>query len=92
MPNSYVKTGLISTLPRHPYHLNHNWPSYGGTIAAVRHLPQMTMVGCSQNPPPPSTIAMQHLATNNHPRVYMGPQEEDISAETPLMVKRESTV
>lgn len=92
MPNSYVTTGSSCTLPRHPNHPNHHWPSYGGTIAGVRHLPQMTIVGGTQTPPPPSTIAMQHLGPTPRPRVCIGVPEEDVSAETPLMVKRESTV
>ena len=74
------------TLPRHP---NHHWPTYGGTIAGVRHLPQMAVHAA----PPPSTIAMQHLGpTSNRPRVCIGVPEDDVSADTPLMLKRESTV
>lgn len=104
MPNSYANTGSSCTLPRHPTHPNHHWPSYGGTIAGVRHIPQMTIGGSQQQqhqhqqhqqqiiPPPPSSIAMQHLGPTARPRVCIGVPEDDVSAETPLMVKRESTV
>lgn len=96
MPNSYPATHNTSTLPRHPgggVNANHAWPSYGGTIAGVRNI---TVNGNNHIvPPPPSTIAMQHLGPNARPRIYQQTSvaEDDMATvETPLMVKRESTV
>lgn len=112
MPNSYPATHNTSTLPRHPVgganHVGAGWPSYGGAIAGVRNI---TVNGSNHIvPPPPSTIAMQHLGpTNGRPPTRMYQQQpqliqqqqqqqtclmEDDSAtvETPLMIKRESTV
>lgn len=85
MPNTYPNPQSTCTLPRHP---NQHWPSYGGTIAGVRHIPQVQMCGPQQ--PPPSQIAMQHL--NNRSRMCIGVAEDEASIDTPLMVKRESTV
>jgi hypothetical protein len=51
-------------------------------------------VSGTQQPPPPSTIAMQHLHLTGpipRPRVFIGMPEE-LSSDTPLMTKRESTV
>lgn len=38
----------------------------------------------------PSTIAMQHL--NSRTRICVAVPEDEVTADTPLMVKRESTV
>lgn len=89
VPNSYPNPSATCTLPRHPNHQQQHWPSYGGTIAGVRHIPQVQICG-SQQPPPPSAIAMQHL--NSRTRICIAVPEDEPSAETPLMVKRESTV
>jgi hypothetical protein len=92
------QTGMNTcTLPRHPNHVNQHWPSYGGTIAGVRNINLTTSTitvsgGQQQVPPPPSSIAMQHLGPTARTRVCIGMPEDDVSAETPLMVKRESTV
>lgn len=97
VPKSF-QTGMNTcTLPRHPNHIAHNWPSYGGTIAGVRNINMTTStisVGSQQpQPPPPSSIAMQHLGPTPRTRMCIGlPENDDVSAETPLMVKRESTV
>ncbi|KAG4065909.1 hypothetical protein HA402_000356 [Bradysia odoriphaga] len=85
VPNTYPNPQSTCTLPRHP---NQHWPSYGGTIAGVRHIPQVQM--CGPQPPPPSQIAMQHLNTRS--RMCIGVAEDEASIDTPLMVKRESTV
>lgn len=88
VPNSFQNSSSNCTLPRHP---NQHWPPYGGTIAGVRHIPQMQICGAQAPPPPPSTIAMQHL--NSRTRMCIGvPEEIEASADTPLMIKRESTV
>lgn len=97
VPNSFQTAHTTCTLPRHPTqnHMTaaHHWPSYGGTIAGVRNMTTITVSGANQPPPPPSSIAMQHLGPTPRPRgVCIGVQEDDISAETPLMIKRESTV
>lgn len=88
VPKSFQNANNTCTLPRHPSHVAHHWPSYGGTIAGVRN---MTVNGI-HTPPPPSTIAMQHLGPTARTRVCIGVPEDDVSVETPLMVKRESTV
>ncbi|KAL7017192.1 hypothetical protein ACKWTF_010287 [Chironomus riparius] len=91
VPKSFQNPSNTCTLPRH--HNNH-WPSYGGTIAgtAVRNMSQTITISQSQ-PPPPSCIAMQSLGPNARPRVCIGlglNPEDDV--ETPLMLKRESSV
>ena len=58
--------------------------------AGVRNMSTITVSG--QPPPPPSSIAMQHLGPTPRPRVCIGVPEDEDSVETPLMVKRESTV
>lgn len=89
---------MTCTLPRHPaVAAAHHWPTYGGTIAGVRHIPQVQISGL-QTPPPPSQIAMHHL-NSRAPRhcipggsISVGVPEDEATVETPLMVKRESTV
>ena len=78
------------TLPRHPAH---HWPTYGGTVAGVRHhaMPPQVQISGMQTPPPPSQIAMHHLNTRTA-RICIGVPEDEATVETPLMVKRESTV
>jgi hypothetical protein len=91
VPKSFQNAANTCTLPRH--HTNH-WPSYAGTVAgtAVRNMSQTITISQSQ-PPPPSCIAMQSLGTNARPRVCIGlginPEDD---AETPLMLKHESSV
>lgn len=85
VPKQFQHPGNTCTLPRHT---NNHWPSYGGAIAGVRNMTQTITVSGNQ-PPPPSTIAMHNLGPNTR-RVCIGLPEDD--AETPLMVKRESTV
>ncbi|XP_058463277.1 hemicentin-1 isoform X2 [Malaya genurostris] len=105
VPNSFTHAGshATCTLPRHPIGAGtinpagaHHWPSYGGTIAGVRNMTAISVSSSPQPvPPPPSTIAMQHLGGPQGPRgarVCIGLPEDDVSADTPLMVKRESTV
>ncbi|XP_055588000.1 protein turtle [Uranotaenia lowii] len=97
-----VSAHTTCTLPRHPVSaaglMNpggpHHWPSYGGTIAGVRNMTAISVTSSQQAiPPPPSTIAMQHLGPQpGRTRVCIGLPEDDVSADTPLMVKRESTV
>ncbi|XP_053671696.1 neural cell adhesion molecule 1 [Anopheles nili] len=79
----------------------HHWPSYGGTIAGVRNITAISVTsqqgspgaaGAAAAPPPPSTIAMQHLGPGGRARVCIGLPEDEVSADTPLMMKRESTV
>ncbi|XP_058059775.1 neural cell adhesion molecule 1 [Anopheles bellator] len=84
----------------------HHWPSYGGTIAGVRNITAISvtsgpngpsvmaggLVGQQSAPPPPSAIAMQHLGPAGRARVCIGLPEDEVSADTPLMMKRESTV
>ncbi|ETN67965.1 hypothetical protein AND_000204 [Anopheles darlingi] len=84
----------------------HHWPSYGGTIAGVRNITAISVTSANQAltvgggpgpqqlppPPPPSAIAMQHLGPTARTRVCLGLPEDDVSADTPLMMKRESTV
>lgn len=91
MTNAYATQVSTCTLPRHPT-AAHHWPTYGGTIAGVRHhnIPQVQISGMQTPPPPPSQIAMHHL--NSRTRVCIGVPEDEPTAETPLMVKRESTV
>ncbi|XP_058116083.1 hemicentin-1 [Anopheles ziemanni] len=88
------------TLPRHPVasmggpNVQH-WPSYGGTIAGVRNITAISVTSQqgSPAPPPPSAIAMQHLGPGaGRARVCVGLPEDEVSADTPLMMKRESTV
>lgn len=89
--SSFQNPSNTCTLPRH--HNNH-WPTYSGTVAgtAVRNMSQTITISQSQ-PPPPSCIAMQSLGTNARPRVCIGlginPEDD---AETPLMLKHESSV
>lgn len=98
MPNAYQNQMGTCTLPRHPNAIGtHHWPTYGGTIAGVRHIPQVQISGL-QTPPPPSQIAMHHL-NSRAPRHCMGGNvtgisvvDDEATVETPLMVKRESTV
>lgn len=83
------------TLPRHPGQVNaHHWSSYGGTIASVRQIPQVQISGLqTAPPPPPSQIAMHHL--NSRTARHCIPAalvDDEVTVETPLMVKRESTV
>ncbi|XP_058813514.1 neural cell adhesion molecule 1 isoform X2 [Topomyia yanbarensis] len=105
VPNSFSHAGshVTCTLPRHPIGtgtinpaggVGHHWPSYGGTIAGVRNMTAISVSSSPQAvPPPPSTIAMQHLGgPQPRARVCIGLPEDDVSADTPLMVKRESTV
>ncbi|CAO1431490.1 unnamed protein product [Diamesa hyperborea] len=94
VPKSFQTAGNTCTLPRHPNHVAHHWPSYGGTIAGVRNMSSSTITVSGGAPPPPSTIAMHNLnlGPTARTRVCIGMQEEEVSAETPLMVKRESTV
>ncbi|XP_055542964.1 hemicentin-1 isoform X2 [Wyeomyia smithii] len=103
MPNTFATAGHAAcTLPRHPVGAGtinpagaHHWPSYGGTIAGVRNMTAISVT--SSQPaisPPPSTIAMQHLGPQPRAaRVCIGGlPEDDVSVDTPLMIKRESTV
>nr|XP_029723029.1 uncharacterized protein LOC109423245 [Aedes albopictus] len=108
VPNTFTSASHVTcTLPRHPPSaagggiINsvgpagaHHWPSYGGTIAGVRNMTAISVTSSQQVvPPPPSTIAMQHLGgPQPRARVCIGLPEDDVSADTPLMVKRESTV
>lgn len=94
VPKSFQTAGNTCTLPRHPNHVAHHWPSYGGTIAGVRNMSSSTITVSGGAPPPPSTIAMHNLnlGPTARTRVCIGMQEDEVSAETPLMVKRESTV
>lgn len=106
VPNTFTSASHVTcTLPRHPPGAGggainpagpigaHHWPSYGGTIAGVRNMTAISVTSSQQAvPPPPSTIAMQHLGPQPRTRVCIGLPEEDVSADTPLMVKRESTV
>lgn len=106
VPNTYHNAGTTCTLPRHPNSNSHQpqlWPTYGGTIAGVRQMSQVQVNGPPSAshqlpqqqqqvfPPPPSTIAMQHL--NTRTRICItGVPEAEAAANTPHMVKRESTV
>ncbi|XP_035918540.1 neural cell adhesion molecule 1-like [Anopheles stephensi] len=101
-------THTTCTLPRHPVTGGtgpgplapnaHHWPSYGGTIAGVRNITAISVTsnqgspGGQVPPPPPSAIAMQHLGPTARTRVCIGLPEDEVSADTPLMMKRESTV
>lgn len=84
------------TLPRHPGQANaHHWSSYGGTIASnVRQIPQVQISGLqlAPPPPPPSQIAMHHLNSRTRHCIPTPLVDEEVTVETPLMVKRESTV
>lgn len=98
VPKAYPNQMGTCTLPRHPTGVStHHWPTYGGTIAGVRHMPQVQISGMqtSSPPPPPSQIAMHHL--NSRPTRHcigggVSIVDDEATAETPLMVKRESTV
>lgn len=99
MHNSYLTSHNTSTLPRHPGNLMaHQWPpSYGGSIAGVRNITSIPVNGSHGTivPPPPSTIAMQHLGPNGRPRIYQQSsliEDEHATVETPLMMKMDSTV
>uniref|UniRef100_A0A182T8J3 Uncharacterized protein n=1 Tax=Anopheles maculatus TaxID=74869 RepID=A0A182T8J3_9DIPT len=107
MPSTFTTaTHTTCTLPRHPVTGGpgtlapnaHHWPSYGGTIAGVRNITAISVTsnqgspGAQQPPPPPSAIAMQHLGPTARTRVCIGLPEDEVSADTPLMMKRESTV
>lgn len=76
----------------------HQWPpSYGGSIAGVRNITSIPVNGTLGTivPPPPSTIAMQHLGPQARPRIYQQSsvaEEEQVTVETPLMMKVDSTV
>lgn len=73
--------------------------SIGGTIAGVR---QMAQVQISGLPLPPSQIAMHHLNSRATRHCIPGGGggistgislvDDEVTVETPLMVKRESTV
>lgn len=82
------------TLPRHPGQVSaHHWSTYGGTIASVRQIPHVQISGLQTAPPPPSQIAMHHL--NSRTARHCVPAalvDDEDTVETPLMVKRESTV
>ncbi|XP_055324788.1 protein turtle [Sitodiplosis mosellana] len=94
VPNAYQNQMTTCTLPRHPGQVNaHHWSSYGGTIASVRQIPQVQISGLQTAPPPPSQIAMHHL--NSRTARHCIPAalvDDEVTVETPLMVKRESTV
>lgn len=98
VPNAYQNQMGTCTLPRHPAGVSaHHWPTYGGTIAGVRHIPQVQISGMqtASPPPPPSQIAMHHL--NSRPTRHcigggVSIVDDEATVETPLMVKRESTV
>lgn len=103
VPKQFQNPSNTCTLPRGFHNTNH-WPTYGGTIAgtAVRNMSQTITISQSQHqpPPPPSCLAMSSLGANARPRVCIGlglpppmhssSTEEDV--ETPLMLKRESSV
>lgn len=106
VPKLFQNSSNTCTLPRGHHNSNH-WPSYGGTIAgtAVRNMSQTITISQSQHqpPPPPSCLAMSTLGPNARPRVCIGispPQNQlhhqssliEDDAETPLMLKRESSV
>ncbi|XP_040152153.1 neural cell adhesion molecule 1 isoform X2 [Anopheles arabiensis] len=108
MPSTFTTASHTTcTLPRHPVTAGtgpvgpgpltpnaHHWPSYGGTIAGVRNITAISVTSNqgSPAPPPPSAIAMQHLGPTARTRVCIGLPEDEVSADTPLMMKRESTV
>lgn len=94
------------TLPRHPTQ-GHHWTSYGGKIAGIRQMPQVQISGIQTTaaaagpPPPPSQIAMHHLNTRAARHCIPGGGgvstginlvDDEMTIETPLMLKRESTV
>lgn len=103
VPKQFQNPSNTCTLPR-GYHNTNHWPTYGGAIAgtAVRNMSQTITISQSQHqpPPPPSCLAMSSLGPNARPRVCIGmgllpppmhsSTEEDV--ETPLMLKRESSV
>lgn len=103
VPKQFQNPSNTCTLPRGYHNANH-WPTYGGAIAgtAVRNMSQTITIAQSQHqpPPPPSCLAMSSLGPNARPRVCIGlgipapshtsSTEEDV--ETPLMLKRESSV
>lgn len=76
--------------------MSHQWPpTYGGSIAGVRNITSIPVNGTHVVPPPPSTIAMQHLGPTARPRIYQQSsvaEDEQATVETPLMMKRDSTV
>lgn len=98
VPNAYQNQMGTCTLPRHPSGVPaHHWPTYGGTIAGVRHIPQVQISGmqAASPPPPPSQIAMHHLSSRPTRHCIGGGVsivDDEATVETPLMVKRESTV
>uniref|UniRef100_A0A182W1B3 Fibronectin type-III domain-containing protein n=1 Tax=Anopheles minimus TaxID=112268 RepID=A0A182W1B3_9DIPT len=108
MPSTFTTASHTTcTLPRHPVTAvsgpgpgpnlppnAHHWPTYGGTIAGVRNITAISVTSNqgSPAPPPPSAIAMQHLGPTARTRVCIGLPEDEVSADTPLMMKRESTV
>jgi hypothetical protein len=106
VPKQFHNPSNTCTLPRH--HNTNHWPTYSGTIAgtAVRNMSQTITISQSQHqpPPPPSCLAMSSLGPNARPRVCIGlppPSNHQLhhqssliedDAETPLMLKRESSV
>lgn len=93
---SFGSPGISSTLPRQPH--GHHWAGYGGSMVGIRHIPQHAV---NQTPAPrmalpPSTIALQHLSVSSNirpsTRICMSVPEEEISPNTPLMLKHDSTV
>lgn len=104
VPNAYQNQMTTCTLPRHPTQVTaHHWSSYGGTIAGVRQMPQVQISGLQTTaPPPPSQIAMHHLNSRATRHCIPGGGggistgislvDDEVTVETPLMVKRESTV
>lgn len=71
----------------------------GGTIAGIRQIPQVQI---GTLPLPPSQIAMHHLNSRTTRHCIPGGGggiatgislvDDEVTVETPLMVKRESTV
>lgn len=107
VPKQFQNPSNTCTLPRGHHNTNH-WPTYAGTIAgtAVRNMSQTITISQSQHqpPPPPSCLAMSSLGSHARPRVCIGlppPPTQHLhhqssliedDAETPLMLKRESSV
>lgn len=58
--------------------------------AAAAGVVMQSQAAAAAAPQLPSTIAMQHL--NSRTRICVAVPEDEVTADTPLMVKRESTV
>ncbi|XP_037921192.1 kin of IRRE-like protein 1 [Hermetia illucens] len=103
----YTGSMTACTLPRHPNHLWPSYSGTIAGVRQLQPIPSIQQLPPLQpghqvqphpQPPPdmtvvtPATIALQHLGSSQRPRVCIGLSDDEVNAQTPLMLKHESTV